>query len=380
MRRLFAATHIFLVLSAFPAVTVNAEQVDDATKANGNYAEESRLANQGDAKAQTFLGEMYEFGKGMPQDYAEAVKWFRKAADQGNAKGQNDLGVMYEWGWGVPQDYTEAEMWYRKAADQGEPRAQYNLGMMYGIGHGNGQGAENQGDFAGQSVRTDRDDAEAVRWYRMAADQGDAAGQFALGVVYEMGMGVPQDYTEAAKWYRKSADQGNAEGQKHLDALLAQGQGRQAGRQAGPIQQNQPVSDTIQTLLDAIPDSPKSGKVDVNQPASKDFQSLVGATSIRTPVTPTVNHSSDSSLVDPDFKAALDSTSFGTVSTNMPTPSIVGPTLFTFIIIISAVYFLFPRVRHLLRVPYINKSDKPGLAMAPETIKLNFLLPDSAPH
>ena len=67
----------------------------------------------------------------MPQDYAEAVKWYRKAADQGDAAAQFNLGVMYATGQGVPQDYAEAVKWYRKAAEQGHAGAQYNLGVMY---------------------------------------------------------------------------------------------------------------------------------------------------------------------------------------------------------------------------------------------------------
>ena len=51
---------------------------------------------------------MYFHGKGVPQDYAEAVKWFRLAADQGDAGAQSILGVMYDEGHGVPQDYAEA--------------------------------------------------------------------------------------------------------------------------------------------------------------------------------------------------------------------------------------------------------------------------------
>jgi uncharacterized caspase-like protein len=62
---------------------------------------------------------MYENGRGVNQDYAEALKWYRKAADQGYADGQYALGFMYENGRGVTQDYAEALKWYRKAADQG---------------------------------------------------------------------------------------------------------------------------------------------------------------------------------------------------------------------------------------------------------------------
>jgi Sel1 repeat len=72
---------------------------------------------------------MYYQGKGVPRDYPEAVRWYRKAADQGYAKAQYDLGNMYSQGKGVPQDYAEAARWYRKAADQGDTRAQRILGL-----------------------------------------------------------------------------------------------------------------------------------------------------------------------------------------------------------------------------------------------------------
>jgi TPR repeat protein len=68
-------------------------------------------------------GGMYEQGRGVPQDYAEAVRWYRKAADQGWTRAQVNLGVMYEQGQGVPQDYALAHMWYNLAAAQGNKDA-----------------------------------------------------------------------------------------------------------------------------------------------------------------------------------------------------------------------------------------------------------------
>ena len=70
----------------------------------------------------------------MPQDYAEAVKWWRKAAEQGHVKTQYQLGEMYHKGEGLPQDYEEAAKWWRKAADQGHALAQIRLGGMYYLG------------------------------------------------------------------------------------------------------------------------------------------------------------------------------------------------------------------------------------------------------
>ena len=58
---------------------------------------------------------MYEQGEGAPQNYAEAAKWYRKAADQGNDTAQESLGSLYEQGQGVPQNYIWAHMWFNLA-------------------------------------------------------------------------------------------------------------------------------------------------------------------------------------------------------------------------------------------------------------------------
>lgn len=119
---------------------------------------------------------------------------------------QFNLGLKYEKGQGVPKNEAEAARWYRKAADQGHAGAQDNLGIMYATGQG-----------------VVKDDAEAVRWYRKAADQGDAVGQNNLGVMYDNGLGIPKDEAEAIRWYRKAADQGEANGQFNLGNKYYQG-------------------------------------------------------------------------------------------------------------------------------------------------------------
>ena len=82
-------------------------------------------AEQGDASAQFNLGSRYDNGLGVPQDDAEAVRWYRLAADQGQVDAQVSLGVMYETGRGVRRRfYVQAHMWYNLAASQetGEQR------------------------------------------------------------------------------------------------------------------------------------------------------------------------------------------------------------------------------------------------------------------
>jgi TPR repeat protein len=113
------------------------------------------LAEQGNGAAQLILGTMYYVGKGVPQSYTEAVKWYRMAAEQGYARAQNNLGLMYHKGEGVLQDYAEAVKWYRLAAEQGLADAQNNLGFMYVFGKGVLQ-----------------DDLYAHMWFNTAASLG----------------------------------------------------------------------------------------------------------------------------------------------------------------------------------------------------------------
>jgi len=106
----------------------------------GDYAtvlkEWQPLAEQGDAVAQDSLGHLYHYGKGVPQDYQEAVRWFWLAAEQGYQIAQFNLGFMYDKGQGVPQDYAQARVWYLLAAEQGDSQAQTKLGIMYDDGLG----------------------------------------------------------------------------------------------------------------------------------------------------------------------------------------------------------------------------------------------------
>ena len=88
-----------------------------------DFDETMAEANQGAAYAQFNLGVMYDFGMGVPENDAEAVRWFRKAADQGYAKAQFNLGVMYYNGDGVPENHVRAYVWLSMAKTQGHEKA-----------------------------------------------------------------------------------------------------------------------------------------------------------------------------------------------------------------------------------------------------------------
>jgi len=179
-------------------------------------------AEQGEAEAQYQLGKMYEVGRGIAVNLAEAVAWYRRAADQGDMRAQYELGSRYRFGDGnIPQDFAQARVWIRRAADQGHPRAQAVLGYMYKNGEGVPQ------DLA-QSETLYR---QAVEGFRSAAEQGDAAAQSTLGDLYlygdRFGDAVPRDYAQAVAWYRRAAvsfrqaaEQGDAEAQYDLGRLI----------------------------------------------------------------------------------------------------------------------------------------------------------------
>lgn len=89
------------------------------------------------------------------------------------------------------KDYAQAIYWYRKAAEQGYAQAQTKLGLSYGAGWG-----------------VDKDYTQAVYWVRKAAVQGYPGAQYALGLFYFKGIGVDIDYFQMEYWCRKAEEQG----------------------------------------------------------------------------------------------------------------------------------------------------------------------------
>jgi uncharacterized protein len=171
-----------------------------------------KKANTGDVSAQFRLGEMYDNGEGIPQDYKEAAKWYRMAAEQEHtsirqeiqnsivlyhAKAQYRLGLMYLSGKGVLKNYDELYKWIRMSAENGYASAQSRLGTMYYFG------SASQGNYK-----------EAFKWCRMAAEQGDTEAQYYLGVMYYDGKGIIVDYVEAYRWILLAGKNG-----KNVDRL-----------------------------------------------------------------------------------------------------------------------------------------------------------------
>ena len=219
------------------------DSLSDALNFPKNYEDAFRLykqnADKGDADAQNNLGVCYFLGKGVKQNYKQAVKWFEAAYNNGNVSAQCNLADCYYVGDGVAQDkeqakklfngvangfayaqlslgtiymsdenYEEALKWNRMAAEQGYPGGQRAIGSSY---------------YSGNGVKQDFN--EAVKWFELASNNGSLWAHVELGNCYYNGYGVKQDYAEAVKWFRKSADQGLAYAQLYLGICYENGYG-----------------------------------------------------------------------------------------------------------------------------------------------------------
>ncbi|MBT3510999.1 MAG: sel1 repeat family protein [Nitrospina sp.] len=97
---------------------------------------------------------------------------------------------------------------FQALAESNDARGQYGIGIMHDLGEGVPQNSE-----------------EAFKWYRLAAEQGHADAQNNLGVMYEDGEGVSRNYEEAMRWYLKSAETGNSDAPNNVGVMYMTGVG-----------------------------------------------------------------------------------------------------------------------------------------------------------
>ncbi|WP_411675232.1 tetratricopeptide repeat protein [Acidiferrobacter thiooxydans] len=134
------------------------------------------------------LGSDYATGRGVSQDYAKAVYWYKKAAAQGISAGETALGSLYANRHGVLKNYVKAVYWYRRAAAQGYIYAESNLGLAYLQGLG-----------------VPQDDTSALKWLILAKAGGLAAAAQALHILERVAAPaqVAQAQTLAKQWWAR---------------------------------------------------------------------------------------------------------------------------------------------------------------------------------
>lgn len=160
-------------------------------------------AVRGDASASFEVATRFAEGRGIKQDFKQAMVWYQRAANKGLAIAQYRLGTLYERGLGTTADTAKARTWYKRAADQGNIKAMHNMAVLSA---GNGQSAP--------------DYLSASKWFKEAADRGLADSQFNLGVLYENGLGVEKNAKQAYIWFALASRGGDQEAARRRDQIM----------------------------------------------------------------------------------------------------------------------------------------------------------------
>ena len=148
---------------------------------------------------------------------AQALADLRASAEAGDAEAQFILGGIHVTGVGVPPDVAEAVGWYRRAAEQGHLVCSTLVVATLILAVCSSACVQTQDEH--------RPAAQALADLRASAEAGDAEAQFILGGIHVTGVGVPQDAAEAVAWYRCAAEQGDASAQSNLGGMYDQGLG-----------------------------------------------------------------------------------------------------------------------------------------------------------
>ena len=159
-------------------------------------------ASKGDPTAAYEIGMRFAEGKGVPQNFDEAAKWYDRAAQAGIVPAIFRLGTCYEKGLGVKKDPDIARRYYLQASERGNAKAMHNLAVLDADGGGKGANYRS-----------------AAQWFRKAADRGVADSQFNLGILYARGIGVEQNLAESFKWFSLAAAQGDADAAHKRDDI-----------------------------------------------------------------------------------------------------------------------------------------------------------------
>ncbi len=126
--RRFAAALGLLALCWASGAKADATSAGMRAFARHDYVRAASLllleAERGSPVAQTYLGYLYQYGLGVPQNYVLATSWLNQAAQQGEPTGQLLLGLLFDKGYGVPQDWVQAEVWLILAAAHAGARQQ----------------------------------------------------------------------------------------------------------------------------------------------------------------------------------------------------------------------------------------------------------------
>ncbi len=196
------ASHVTAMVPATPAPVQAAISTENLPAPTGSPALQAD-AKAGDTAAAYEVGVRYAEGKGVAQDLDAAVKWLGYAVSKGSPQAAYRLGSVYE---NNIQNMAEARRFYKWAAEQGNVQAMHNLAVLYAQ------------DLDGKGENWE----QAIEWFRRAAGYGKRDSQHNLGIIYARGLSGSSDLKEALAWFSIAARQGDKDSSEKRDALLRQ--------------------------------------------------------------------------------------------------------------------------------------------------------------
>ena len=129
------------------------------------------------------------------RNYAEALKWYKKAAEQEHPQALYKMGVMYEKGTGVRRDITKARKWYQMAASKGSLSARVHLGLPNSMTYEREKEVQHDTVMLKSFQKAAKQgQSEAFRLYHKAAERGEVSALYNLGLMYYNGQGTEKRY------------------------------------------------------------------------------------------------------------------------------------------------------------------------------------------
>ncbi|MDR2406084.1 MAG: hypothetical protein LBE27_06905 [Deltaproteobacteria bacterium] len=199
----------------------------------------TEAAERGYSAAQLKLAEHHLKGELLPKDSTSAINWFLKAADQGSTDACLALAVLFHEGSEVGKNYEEAASWWSKAAHLGNSLAMKSLGLSYQRGEGVPQSFEKGVEWFQEAIKCANPDPQAF---------------FLLGLSYLSGKGVDKNNSQAFKYITESAERGYPLGLYALGELYQNGIGTQSNPKMAHKIMNFATYAGDETIVDAVND------------------------------------------------------------------------------------------------------------------------------
>ncbi len=175
----------------------------------------NKAAALGSGKAMSAIGDLYDFGVGVREDHITAMNWWLKASDARDTGAMLSIATSYSRGVVRPRDMAQVSKWVDEAAVSGDSR-----GLT----------------AKANAFLTNNKFLDAVVWFRLSADEGNADSMLQLCRLYRQGRGVSRDAEQAQLWCDKAKGQlsarangGEISAMKELGNFLLQGDDPRGG-------------------------------------------------------------------------------------------------------------------------------------------------------